>query len=399
MEDILYQLQGLLDSEKSPQDTLPILQKCISLFSMHDGGVVTVELPNFQKELLASIIKPLFASTRSSSIYKARSLDSPRKLWRDSATWSLDIFKWILDNYGTLQVSQQKQAIESHFPLLVPPLLALLDDDNLTQKKRGCDFLQVLCSCLVRCESGVLSRTGLTKVFEDSLAHNMFLLPSLTPEEQSVDVLSSLYPAYRALVNASFGASFSIQPSNASKLTSVAQGRHHISRGILSQHYSRQAMLDRLLRSGLLAGYVHASDYVQIATLLLSEVSSVLAMMGAASAKYLSEILPLLRSILTNPLGTAYPPLLKSATSAMRQLILHCWPRIAEVWWEECARTIIGLWLVLSNEDDSTLKTLREDTKGLMDLLWQVRGQAQVRKDLCLSQAEYCQLEGLVSPD
>lgn len=397
MEDILRHLEGLLESGESPQETLSILQKCISLFTTYRGRDTAGQLTAFLEELLASVIKPLFHGTGTSSVDRPRFLDSPEKLWKYSASWSVDVLRWILDQYGTLEISLQKQAIESQFPLLVPPILTLLDDGDLMQKKAGCDLLRVLCNNLVSCESKTLKRTGLTKVFEDSLAHNMLLLPSLTPEEECLQILSSLYPAYRALVEASFTATSPIAASNTGKLIAVPRGRSLISRELLDQHTWRQATLDRMLRGGILAGYMHASDYVQIATLLVSEISYVVAMMGASSAKYLSTLLPLLRSILTNPLGTAYRPLLRSAITAMRELILQCWPRIAEVWWEECSRSVVGLWLLLSEEDNSVTQELKASAKGLMDLLLQVRGQSETGKDLYLLQAEYEQLEGLVS--
>lgn len=396
IEDILCQLKVVLESGNSTQETLPILQKCQSLFTAFDRDDAREQLPAFLEALLANTIKPLFASVVTRSTYRARFLDSPKKLWKDSASWSVNILQWILAQYGTLEAPLQKQAIESQFPLLVPPILALLDDEDLTQKKTGCDLLQVLCDQLVRCESGILKRTGLTKVFEDSLAPNMLLLPSLTPEEKSLDILSSLYPAYRALVQASFSAGPSAAPSNAGKLAGVARGRDSSSDGVLVQHDGRQAMLDRILRGAILTGYIHASDYVQIAQLLVSEMSYVVAMMGASSAKYLSQLFPLLRGILTNPLGTAYQPLLRSAVTAMRELILQCWPRIAEVWWEECLRATIGLWLLLYGHDDSTAAQLKDDAKGLMDLLVQVKGQAAAEKALHLLQAECEQLEGLI---
>lgn len=399
MEDIIYRLRNRLESKEAPHATLPIVQKCISLLTSYNPNDIAGQLPALSEALLASVIKPLFASPTTPSVYRARSLDNPSKMWKDSAVWSVDVLKWILDQYGTLEISQQKKTIESHFSLLVPPILALLDDDDLTLKKTGCGFLQVLCNHIVRCESTILERTGLTKVFEDSLAPNMHLLPSLTPEEQSLDILASLYPTYRSLVNASFPAHSSTALSSSGTLTSAVPQRHSTSRSrrTLDQCNTRQAMLDRMLRNGVLAGYIHASDHVQIATLLVSEMSRLITMMGVSSAKYLSQLLPLLRSILTNPLGAAYQPLLISAVSVMRELILQCWPRIAEAWWEECLRATIGLWLLLSEEGGTTIQNLKDDARGLMDLLLQLKREPETRNDLDRLRAECQQLEELIS--
>jgi tRNA nucleotidyltransferase (CCA-adding enzyme) len=397
MEDILRHLEGLLEAGELPQELLAIVQKCISLFTTYRGPNTPGQLTAFLEGLLVSVIKPLFTGTAPWSAHRARFSDSPEKLWKHSAPWSVDVLRLILDQYGTLEVSLQKPAIEYQFPFLVPPILSLLDDGDIAQKKAGCDLLRVLCSHLVRCESRILNRTRLTKAFEDSLAHNMLLLPSLTPEEESLQILSSLYPTYRALVAASFTATSSFTRSSTGKPTAAPKDRLLVSSEVLDQQTSRQAMLDRILRNGILAGYMHASDHVQIATLLVSEISYVVTMMGASSAKYLSTLLPMLRVILTNPLGTAYPPLLKSAVIALRELILQCWPRIAELWWEESSRSVVGLWLLLSEEEQSTTRELKDSAKGLMDMLLQVRMKSETSKDLHLLQEEYEQLEGLIS--
>ena len=158
-------------------------------------------------------------------------------------------------------------------------------------------------------------------------------------------------------------------------------------------------MLDRMLRSGILAGYLHASDYVQIAALLVSEMSCVIAMMGSSSAKYLSQLVPQLRNILTNPLGASYQPLLRAASATLRQLILQCWPRIEEAWWEECFRATIGLWFLLSDEDDITTNDLKDDARALMQLLKQLQSPPEAQKGLHLLLVECEELEGLVSPN
>jgi len=395
-EDILRHLEGLQEARELSQEILAITQKCISLIITYREPDNSGHFTAFLEGLLVFVIKPLFIGTAPSSAYRARFSDSPEKLWKHSAPWSVDVLRWILDQYGTLEVSLQKSAIEYQFPFLVPPILTLLDDGETAAKIAGCDLLRVLCSDLVNCESRILKRTALTKVFEDSLAHNMLLLPSLTPEEESLQILSSLYPAYRALVAASFLANPSLAASNAGKLTAAPKDRYLITRELLDQHTLRQAMLDRMLRSGILAGYMHASDHVQIATLLVSEMSRAVTLMGASSAKYLSTLLPLLRSILANPLGTAHLPLLESAVLALRELIFQCWPRIAEIWWEECLRCVVGLWLLLYDEEQSTIQELKDSAKGLMDMLLQVKLKSETGKELYLLREGYEQLEGLV---
>lgn len=81
---------------------------------------------------------------------------------------------------------------------------------------------------------------------------------------------------------------------------------------------------------------------------------------------------------------------------AMRELIFQCWPRIVEVWWHEFLRAVVGLWLSLSEEDQSATQELRDDAEGLMDLLLQIRGRSEAREDLSVIEEEYENLKGLV---
>jgi Tti2 family len=397
MEDLVNHLQGVLRSEKTSPETEYLLRDCLSLFASPAGRQSPAELSGLLEDLLVTIIKPLFARKKVSPTYRSRFDDSETKLWKTSAPWSLDVLQWTLDQYDDFDTPKRKQALESHFPLLVPPILSLLDDEDLAQKTTGCHLLRKLCEDLLSCHSKILKRTGLTKVFEDSLTLNMLLLPTLTPEDESRMILRSLYPAYRALIAARFA---TLSAASAPTATSVAKPLSKQQSSItmaIEEHKSRQAMLDTMLRKGLLAGYVHASDYVQIATLLVDEMSPVIEIMGATSSKYLSQLLPLLREIMNNPLGTACQPLLTAAVKTMRQLILQCWPRIADVWWEECVRATIGLWLILSEEDGAIVEKLKEETRDLMHLLVQLKGAQEAQKMLSPLVEEYDQLAELIS--
>lgn len=403
MIDIQSFLNAQLESGRSPPlDTVPLLQECIALFDTCHPSDNEGQLLNLLEALLANIIKPLFSRTAVTSAYGSRFLEIPPKPWRDSAPWSINVVEWTLQQYEKIEPPHRKRAIESHFPLLVPPILTLLDDDELPQKTAGCRALQVLCKHIISCQTNILRRTGLAKVFEDSLAPNMLLLPSLTPEKQSLEILGSIYPAYRGLVQAAYPTGSSEVSPHTGRHAPVASATPSHMQVFVDQHKSRQAMLDRMLRNGLLAGYFHASDHVQIAALLVSEMSYVIEMMGASSGKYLGQLLPQLRSIVTNPLGAGYKPLLKAAANALRQLILQCWPRIEEVWWEECLRATIGLWLLLEEEEEEeedTKKELKHDARGLMQLLVQVKGPPEAQKALDLLKAESEQLKGLLSPN
>ena len=359
-------LLARLKVSKDEQDKSPFLTRAVSLL-----GSVPKESPlseDVLSSLLTDVLKPLFASTPNPSLtpggrknlvsappttgrFNTPLLEIERKPWKQGSSWSIHILRYIIYQYESRPASSRKGLIEHQFYLLVPPLLTLIDDSDTSYKTVGCKLLGALCNSISGCKSSILSQSGLSDVFADSLKANFMLLPTLTPENESLTVLCQLYPAFRALVRATYPLS---SPSISTKNTSPASASLRSSAARSKQSYphrdSRQQMLDTILRHGILASYTHASDHVAIGDLLLREAAPIISDMHINAVKYLSQLLPLLRSILTNPLGASYPPLLEAASDLLSVLILHCKPRIASPWWAECLRMCVGCWVVIRTD-------------------------------------------------
>jgi hypothetical protein len=314
--------------------------------------------------LLTDVLKPVFASTPNPNLtpagrknwvsippttgrFNALSPQNDRKSWKQ-ASWPIDILRYVIHQYESQPASSKKEVVEKQFYLLVPPILALIDDSEISSKTCGCELLGALCNTILECKSSILSRSGLADVFADSLKANFLLLPTLTPENESLTLLRQLYPAFRALASATYP----LEPLSTSVKSSHPEAallKPSVTGTRPSHPYRdpRQQMLDTILRHGILASYHHASDHVAIAEFLVHEATFVISDMQINAAKYLSQLLPLLRSILTNPFGAAYPPLLVAATEILGALILHCKPRIASMWWVECLRMCVGCWVMV----------------------------------------------------
>ena len=356
--DVLARLKTF----KGNDNKLTSLTQAISLLeSVPKEGTPSEDVLS---SLLTDVLKPVFASTPNPNLtpagrknlvsipsttgrFNALSLENDRKSWKQ-ASWPVDILRYVIHQYESQPASSKKEVVEKQFYLLVPPILALIDDSEISSKTCGCELLGALCNTILECKSSILSRSGLADVFADSLKANFLLLPTLTPENESLTLLRQLYPAFRALASATYP----LEPLS----TSVKSG--HPKAALLKPSVTgtgpshpyrdpRQQMLDTILRHGILASYHHASDYVAIAEFLVHEATFVISDMQINAAKYLSQLLPLLRSILTNPLGAAYPPLLVAATELLGALILHCKLRIASMWWVECLRMCVGCWVMV----------------------------------------------------
>lgn len=111
--------------------------------------------------------------------------------------------------------------------------------------------------------TSLLHRTGLGEVFQDSLMPCLSYLPTLTPEEESVRLLSAVYPALLTLIQRRYA-------------TPSEDGERQ-----------RIKALDKILRVGILHGYAHAGENVTIATLLVSKISDLVNQMGIVSVKHL----------------------------------------------------------------------------------------------------------------
>lgn len=98
---------------------------------------------------------------------------------------------------------------------------------------------------------------------------NLLYLPSLTPEEESLQLLVGVYPALVALVRARFG-----DGDGEGGGEEGGKGR-------------RQKALDEVFRVGVLKGYAYAGENVRVAEFLVGRMGELVREMGVESCKYL----------------------------------------------------------------------------------------------------------------
>ena len=109
--------------------------------------------------------------------------------------------------------------------------------------------------------ASLLQRTGLGDVFYDALMPCLSYLPTLTPEEESLRLLSAVYPTFIFLIRAR------------------GTGK--------DSQVSRLRSLDSILRLGVLRGYSHAGEYVKIGEMLVARMTELINEMGIWSVKHL----------------------------------------------------------------------------------------------------------------
>ena len=148
-----------------------------------------------------------------------------------------------------------------NWPLVIPPLLAVLDDEDVDFKVKGCELLD---SFLRITPSSLLQSTGLGEVFHDALTPCLAYLPALTPEEESLRLLNAVYPALMELTRARYPEGQALEP--------------------------KFRCLDDILRVGILRGYSQAGEHVQVGEMLFNHLIPIVHEMGIRCVKHLKVI-------------------------------------------------------------------------------------------------------------
>lgn len=237
---------------------------------------------------------------------------------------ALELLHWTL-------VSVDDKAIEQHWPLLLPPLLSITDDTDTKFKAL------------------LLSRTGLSEVLEEALMPCLGYLPSLTPEDESVNLLSEAYPALIAL-------SRTMDDQNKNK------------NQILGFPPRRIQLLDTVVRKGILTAYTYCSENINVVEVLLRSLTLVVDELGIESVKHLKHVLPMLSEVLGNPFGHAHPPALLAATKSLQSVILNGWPRMVFNR-GEVLKGVTLCWIHIQDEQLDGLEDVRKELKRTVLML------------------------------
>lgn len=317
-------------------------------------GELTTDLVN---HFLRLTIRPLFAKTHHPAVTtqgrKVTTTVLPKKLdleqsdeitkpWKGQDSHAIDLLDWVLKHLD-------ERLVEQNWPLLVPPILSITDDTETSLKARGCAMIT---SLLAHTPPSLLAKTGLSQVFEEALMPCLGYLPSLTPESESISLLSNAYPALIALSKATYP----IHPTPGTKLS-------------LDETRARRAQsLDALIRKGILTAYAHCPERAQIVKVLLDNLCVINTELGIDSVKHIKNVLPMLVAVLGQPFGSAYPPTLLSGVKALQSVILNGWPRMAANR-GEVLKGLTLCWLQTYDSTESGIEEIRKEAQVTVRML------------------------------
>jgi tRNA nucleotidyltransferase (CCA-adding enzyme) len=252
----------------------------------------------------------------------------------------------------------------------------MIDDMDAMWKSKGCRLLGLLLESLRQPTSGnelskaankqdsanFLQRTGYHNVFADSLFPLFSYIPTLTPEPEAVPLFKEVLPTLTTLAL--------LLPEESSKGS------------------TRYGLLDKIMREGILAPLFHfptPSAYPELTSVLTAHVQVLVGHMGIDSVKHLSNILPLMSTVLREPFILGHKTLTMSTLKTLQAVMLNGWPRIPLY----VPLLMMGLCLCWSRcmEDSSALPYVKEvkreiqDTVGMLDAVMQASEDASKWED------------------
>jgi hypothetical protein len=205
----------------------------------------------------------------------------------------------------------------------------LIDDDSLAFKARGCRLLTKFLTPIHTCHSDLLRRTNLSSVFDDALTPCLLSLPTITPEDEALQILGVAYPALLLVLHTRYHVhSLEDGPSDAATEEDQTAYVSRITNILRDNIISSFHHISSTTPTAATQSYIASFPYPRLSTLLLNQLQIVVQELGIYTIKYLQEIISVVCTTLVNPFGTAYIPLLLAAVSATRAVILNAHPRI-----------------------------------------------------------------------
>lgn len=205
---------------------------------------------------------------------------------------------------------------EKNWATLLPPVLTILEDYEVTYKTVGCEYLAQL---LNRMRPQFLVKTGLAPLFYKQLSNCLTYLPDLTPARQSRDLIAQAFPALFALARCL---------ADSERQSTVALPMSSSSSS--SPTLSSQSILLDALSTGLVSTFAHINTaHAGIITECLDQASVAVADLGFDALPLFNTLITkVVVPIMTDPFIVADPVLVMAVVKFSRQLILSGWPRM-----------------------------------------------------------------------
>ncbi|KAG5518752.1 hypothetical protein PMAC_002721 [Pneumocystis sp. 'macacae'] len=227
---------------------------------------------------------------RYENIYAALE-DSKTEPWKTEKPECASIFEWVLS-------VSQKEIIESHFFLIIPPIVILLEDTNPNFKLRSTRCLHHLLS---KCDSMFVKRTGIGNLFWEQL------IQCLSYHPPSIHITISI-PLLRTSFNNLIMLALLMEPESRNQ---------------------RGKLYDKIVYAGVFNGMLYSGEQPDMTLLFMEYTRKLVDVMGIYATKHIKMLIPLVSSVLENSFQPNHPYQLVEASKALKTIICVCWPRIS----------------------------------------------------------------------
>lgn len=305
-------------------------------------------LPPLVLAVLRDTLKPLFGAPTPSAARVTRlgrlalrapagrtPINTDTPAWMAQRPAAVAILEWTLAS-----LPARRAAIEAAWPLLLPPVLTLLDSTLVAAKTRAVRMVALLLRRLEDSRCDLLLRTGMAGVLWDAVLPCLSYLPPLTPSSEAVPLLRAAYDCLLALACHGHGPASGAGTGAPGGSALAKSGPHG---AVAAGASPKVAKLDVLVREGFLRGMSFAGEHVAVVRVLVAALARIVAAMGVWAVRHLPRIVPALAAILANPFGDLCLPLLADAADCLAVVVANCWPRMAD-YVPECLRGLALCW-------------------------------------------------------
>ncbi|KAK9323159.1 hypothetical protein V1517DRAFT_321248 [Lipomyces orientalis] len=326
---------------------------------------VPFEQEDIGKKILAETLRPIFKSAKHKNVSSAGRFSSSREHDLRNGLDSDDESPWTVQRPEAASLlhfvlsSSDAKFMSDNWPLLVPSILAIIDDPDPVYKTRGCSMLHLLLS---KANAQFILVTGIAGIFWDALMTCVAYLPLGSSNVTVTESVKLLDIAYTDLILLS-----SIRSQDTgSKNTSTSLVTKIDDREMQKQ---QSKYLGSIVMEGIYLGMRLCGEQVEIANLLMDKLGIIAKSMGIFFVIYLQKVIEILVKILSDPFGTAYPPLLHTTLSTLNVVMESAAPRLTAYrfmilkglvfcWRQTCANDISEEMLSLKDHLRATTTNL-----------------------------------------
>lgn len=361
------------EGKASANQVMKILFEKVMARANDNQGMADMGAPNqIAVELLMNPVKTAFTSSsrhykvshtgrQKLSISERRSLDTEEPAWKSECQYLLSTLEFCLRFISSSDA-------QNNWSFIVPTILNLIDDHEVGIKVKGCVFTTLLSSHIESNSGDIWRRTGVNRIFIESIEPCLDYLPPSVTANESAELLSTALPALVEL---------------ATRLDSEDE---------------YVTFLDSLIRKGILKGMSQAGSNIELGMVLIKQLKTLIERLKINIVRHLKPLTIMFVSILSDPFAAAYLPYLDLSCEVFAILLNNSASRVYNYRYD-VLRGVTSAWLTMQKDGIEDL-SIKHKLQALLNSLSDNLGDAEksgLELDLKILQQSFSDLRPLLS--